>query len=142
MPLRKFAFFFVLGVCASATALSAPPETHSQPGRSSHHGKATPSGLSINFLKPPEATRIQAGESYTVEVATEGFNTSGDHWHLYLDGELRAMVGAGRTSYLLTLPEDIAIGEHELKVTISNSDHEEYDLADYRTIVVVPGPTP
>ncbi|MGB0955451.1 MAG: hypothetical protein ACPGZP_05555 [Panacagrimonas sp.] len=96
----------------------------------------TPEGMMIEIVEPGDEAVFAAGATVPVKVRTQGMNAAGDHWHLYVDGELQAMVGAGRTAYELELPETLDTGEHELKVTISNATHQEYDLISVRAIQV------
>lgn len=95
----------------------------------------TPEGVSIAIVKPEGAAHVDPGAPLTVSVATEGFDVSIDHWHLYVDDELQAMVGGGRTEYSLDT-SGIPEGAHELSVTISNVRHEEYDMEDVMTIII------
>ncbi|ORE86846.1 hypothetical protein ATO7_07397 [Oceanococcus atlanticus] len=130
---------FLLAITISNTALPASSTTTSHP-HSAGEDQASiraPEGLSIEILKPTTLSRWTAGQKYTIEVKTSGLDTAGDHWHLYLDGQLKAMVGGGRTRYQLTVPADIEPGHHEIKVTISNAAHEEYDLADLRKVEIL-----
>lgn len=90
---------------------------------------SAPEGMKIQIIEPPEDAKFGADDRIMIKVETEGFNTSHDHWHIYLDGELQAMVGAGRTSYEL-MPSALSSGEHVISVTVSNGSHEEYDIED------------
>lgn len=139
-----------VAMLAAATALwlatwpvHAAQETGHQHG--AHHDNTgdgdtgrvpAPEGMTIEILEPGAEAVFAPGATVPVQVRAEGMSVSGDHWHLYLDGELQAMVGAGRMAYELVLPETLEAGEHELKVTISNARHQEYDLAATRTIRV------
>lgn len=126
-----------LAIGISGSALSNPSHQHHAADAHSDH-LPTPEGLSLRIIKPEPRSQWTAGQTHQVQVETLGFDTAGDHWHLYLNGQLKAMVGGGRTAYQLRLPEDLAEGEHEIKVTISNASHKEYDLVDRRLILVVP----
>lgn len=130
-------FLFVIAMGISGSALSNPSHQHHAADTHSNY-LPTPEGLSIRIIVPEQHSQWTAGNTYLVQVETQGFDTAGDHWHLYLNGQLKAMVGGGRTEYQLRLPEDLAEGEHEIKVTISNSSHKEYDLVDRRLILVAP----
>ena len=132
---RSLLFSLAIGI--SGSALSNPSHQYHAADAHSHH-LPTPDGLSIRIIKPEPRSQWAAGQTHQVQVKTQGFDTAGDHWHLYLDGQLKAMVGGGRTEYQLRLPEDLPEGVHEIKVTISNSSHKEYDLVDRRLIVVAP----
>ncbi len=96
---------------------------------------SAPEGVGIQIVELPEVTRPDS--ALMIKVETEGLNMSHDHWHLYVDGELQAMVGGGRTSYEFT-PSALNPGEHVISVTVSNSSHEEYDIEDKRTIRIDP----
>lgn len=109
---------------------------HAESAAAPAGGVAAPEGMTIEIVEPGTDAQVEAGGSVPVRIRANGMSVSGDHWHLYLDGELQAMVGAGRTEYELVLPDDLQPGDHEIKVTISNSSHEEYDLAALRTIKV------
>jgi len=94
---------------------------------------SAPEGMKIQIIEPPEDAKFSADDRIMIKVEGGGWNTSHDHWHLYLDGELQAMVGGGRTSYEL-MPSALSSGEHVISVTVSNSSHEEYDIGDKRMI--------
>lgn len=127
---------------AAQTAGGAEADAHARhhpaAGGSAHSdaGVSPPQGMTIEIAEPGAEAVFAPGATVPVQVRAEGMSVSGDHWHLYLDGELQAMVGAGRMAYELVLPETLEAGEHELKVTISNARHQEYDLAATRTIRV------
>lgn len=93
----------------------------------------TPKGMSIALVKPDNDTKVKIKEPLTVTVKTEGMDTASDHWHIYIDDEMAAMVGAGRTEYQLDT-KDISPGPHKLSVAISNGEHKEYDQVDSRNI--------
>lgn len=95
----------------------------------------TPEGMAIAIVEPADHTIVESGGNLVVEVETSGMDISGDHWHLYVDGEMIAMVGAGRAEYELEL-DDIGSGMHSLEVRISNAQHKEYDTVDSRMIEV------
>lgn len=100
---------------------------------------AAPAGMAIEIESPVDGATFPAGEPVPVRVRTAGMSPSGDHWHLYVDGELQAMVGAGRVSYELSAAAMLP-GTHELRVTISNLSHEEYDIEHGLTIrILEPG---
>jgi len=112
-------------------------ETHDEAAENPEeiHRIAAPDGMSIEFTGPQMHKHITAGDPLKVTVKTEGMDNSGDHWHIYVDDELAAMVGAGRSEYILET-EDLDPGEHTLLVTISNGNHEEYNITDQRMIMV------
>lgn len=147
---RQLRLIWLVAMLAAATGLwlaTWPVRAAQEPGHQhgAHHddtggsdtgGVPAPEGMTIEILEPGAEAVFAAGATVPVQVRASGMSASGDHWHLYLDGALQAMVGAGRTAYELVLPETLEAGEHELKVTISNARHEEYDLVAVRTIRV------
>ncbi|TJY64787.1 hypothetical protein E4T66_00645 [Sinimarinibacterium sp. CAU 1509] len=95
----------------------------------------TPAGMSIMVTQPADGAQLDADAAILVQVETTGMDASGDHWHLYVDGELVAMVGGGRTKYQIE-PATLAPGRHELKVTISNASHHEYAVEQRLTVSI------
>jgi hypothetical protein len=123
------------GCMLVAAAASASADESAHRGKA-HAGRvSTPPGVSIRLLSPQDGATFEMGKPIQVKVRAEGLKASGNHWHLYVDGELEAMVGGGRTDYELSGKEP---GEHELEVTMSNANHQEYDIDDRVTIVLGP----
>lgn len=132
--------------CGAVLAAETPPAAKDSHAGHHQHGQraatssgsvvAAPEGMMIEIVEPATEGPVEAGSTLPVRIRAEGMSASGDHWHIYLNGELQAMVGAGKTEYELAVPEDLEPGEHEIKVTISNASHQEYDLAAVRTIQV------
>lgn len=130
------------GVTTASAEQARPAAEHGRTDHERHgdtHGNRVPApeGMAIQIVQPESAARFAVGNPIMVEVRTQGLDASGDHWHVYCDGELEAMVGGGRTVYELSLSGKEP-GEHELEVTVSNAKHQEYDINDRVTIVVGP----
>lgn len=126
-----------------AVAAGEEKESTDHAGHEHHHDAdaAAPDArenLSIEIVEPVADTPAKAGSTVVVAIESEGMDIAGDHWHLYLDGTLQAMVGGGRTRYELSLSKDLSPGPHELKVTISDASHKEFDQASVQTITVLP----
>nr|BBD50154.1 hypothetical protein [Haliea sp. ETY-M] len=96
---------------------------------------ATPEGMTIAITSPADGARFAVDDPVRIEVSYDGFDVAGDHWHLYVNGQMYAMVGAGRTAYEIG-PGVLSTGEQTISVTISNAAHEEYELEPTRTIIV------
>lgn len=138
----------VTSVTVAATAAAGSPQLQQEQAEQREHEHEnngnhatdripTPEGMAIAIVKPEAGAQFEAGKPIRVEVDAKGLDAAGDHWHLYLDGELQAMVGGGRTAYELQT-SGVEPGKHELTVTISNSSHEEYDTEHRRVIRIDP----
>jgi hypothetical protein len=86
-------------------------------------------------VAPEDGSTFPFGEQIIVEVAVENFDLSetGNHWHVYVDGDSWGMVMGGNTEQVLT---GVAPGEHEIAVYLSIESHEEYEDGDEIHIVV------
>lgn len=126
-----FGSLLAAGTASAADTGMAQEHHHDHAAMAEPSGIPTPEGMSIQIVAPDDGATVSTDAPLTVQVSTQGMDASGDHWHLYVDGELQAMVGGGRTDYALDT-SILEAGEHELKVTISNSSHDEYDLAAVR----------
>lgn len=92
-------------------------------------------GAAISIVAPEDGSTFPFGEQIIVEVAFENFDLSetGNHWHVYVDGDSWGMVMGGNTEQVLT---GVAPGEHEIAVYLSIESHEEYEDGDEIHIVV------
>jgi hypothetical protein len=92
-------------------------------------------GAAIFIISPEDGATFPHGEQIIVEVGFENFSLSetGNHWHVYVDGESWGMVMGGNTEQPLT---GVDPGEHEIAVYISIESHEEYEDGDVIHIVV------
>lgn len=130
-----FGSLLAAGTATAADTGMAHEHHHDHAAMDSAGGVPTPEGMSIRIVAPADGATVATDAPLTVQVSTEGMDASGDHWHLYVDGELQAMVGGGRTDYALDTSA-LESGDHELKVTISNASHDEYDTRSVLTIHV------
>lgn len=130
-----FASLLAAGTAIAADTGMAHEHRHDHAAMAEPSGIPTPEGMSIRIVAPADGAMVTTDAPLTVQVSTEGMDASGDHWHLYVDGELQAMVGGGRTDYALDTSA-LESGNHELKVTISNASHDEYDTRSVLTIHV------
>jgi hypothetical protein len=75
----------------------------------------------IRIVSPRDNAIVPIGD-VTVTVAVENVNLSDYHWHLYVDGELRSMIGNGVTSYSTQITQS---GPHEIKAVLADEQHDE-----------------
>lgn len=147
--LSKLARMVSLAVCGVLTAGGVASAQEAGDAHAHHHMHAdddaaagrvpTPDGMSIAVIAPVDGAQFDATATIAVEVKTAGMDVSGDHWHLYADDELLAMVGGGRTQYDIA-PGTLAPGHHALKVTISNASHHEYAVEQRLSIQIGTAP--
>ena len=90
------------------------------------HDKIPNDGAVINIVSPADGAEISTGEMITIQVETEGFDltAAGNHWHVYVDGELVEMIEDGRSETML---HDLEPGEHTIMTTMTNADHVELE---------------
>jgi hypothetical protein len=95
-------------------------------------------GATIHIQSPANGDMIPFGEDVPVEVEVANFNLDdgGNHWHIYVDGELAGMVVGGDLVQVLSGLEP---GEHEISVYLSNGNHEEFEEGDSIMLVVQDG---
>jgi len=91
-------------------------------------------GRKIEILSPADGAVFKTEDSIVVEVATENFDVAaeGNHWHIFLNGNEVAMVYSDTNRALRGLEP----GTYELKVTMTNIDHAEYEEGDSITITI------
>lgn len=92
-------------------------------------------GAAIFIVSPEDGATFPHGEQIIVEVGFENFSLTetGNHWHVYVDGESWGMVMGGNTEQPLT---GVDPGEHEISVFMSIESHEEYEDGDSIQIIV------
>lgn len=97
--------------------------------------KAPNDGRVISILAPETGTEIEAGKMIMVKIDTENFDITaeGNHWHLYVDGELHTMVEDGSSEIML---HDLSAGEHMIMTTLADESHVEYEDGAMVTIMV------
>ncbi|MBI2416296.1 MAG: hypothetical protein HYV33_06615 [Candidatus Kerfeldbacteria bacterium] len=87
----------------------------------------------IEIVSPVDGATVAT--TFDLEVAVEGFTLAPDkvegvnaegegHYHVWVDGEYFAP-GMAETTTL----EDVAVGEHEVMVSLQNNDHSDLDNA-------------
>jgi hypothetical protein len=96
------------------------------------------SDAQIQIVSPRDGGIVAIGD-VTVTVATKNF-ILGDtnHWHLYVDGELRSMVGNGAPSWTTKIETS---GPHEIKATLADAQHEELAAATIHVTAAPATPT-
>jgi hypothetical protein len=132
--LLTIVFAFVLSACSATT------DDHDMHSGGEHGaGEATMEkipndGRKIEILAPADGAIFKTEDSIVVEVATENFDLSvdGNHWHIFLNDNEVAMIYGDNNRAL----RGLEAGTYELKVTMTNIDHAEYEEGDSITITI------
>ena len=70
-------------------------------------------------------TPTEVAGHFVVTAQTENFDlTNGNHWHLFIDGEVQGMI------FESTTPIELAEGEHEVMGVLTNADHCDLPVSD------------
>jgi hypothetical protein len=109
------------------------PEHAMEDEHGGSHGERIDAGdASIRIVAPADGATI-SGDSVAVKVETINWPLGeGKHWHLYVDGKEQGM-SQGNSDTLMA--HDLAPGEHEIEVVLSNELHQELEAVDHIEIL-------
>jgi hypothetical protein len=81
-----------------------------------------PDAPSIRFVQP--MTSVIYGQTVTIEVTTTNFdiNSEGNHWHLWVNGQLQGMV------YQPTAIIDLPPGTYQICATMGDANHVDIGI--------------
>ncbi len=144
---KKSLPFAILIFILTALALSACQPQAADPTEAEHeadqehaegedeHTRVPNDGAVINIISPADGASFASGEDIVIEVEVENFDLTaeGNHWHLYVDGSVLAMVSAGITKNVI---HDLEPGEHKIEVYLGLPTHEELEDGASITITV------
>jgi hypothetical protein len=104
-------------VTPDAAALVASCQQLMTPGAPVDTGPNAP----VIRIAAPSAGEVVYGDQLAVTVETENFdiNSNGQHWHLWVDGQLQVMM------YGPTAIVNVAPGEHQVCAIMGNNDHAD-----------------
>jgi hypothetical protein len=90
-------------------------------------------GAEVHITTPADEASFKSSDSVPVTIDTIDFTIGedGNHWHIYLDGN-PIMVMGGYTFVL----QNLSAGQHDIKVYLSNGQHEDLEQGDSVTILV------
>ncbi|MEJ2747477.1 MAG: hypothetical protein P8183_06165 [Anaerolineae bacterium] len=90
-------------------------------------------GAAVHIATPADGSTFKSSKSVLVTIETTNFTIgeNGNHWHIYLDGS-PIMVMGGNTFVL----QNLAAGEHDIEVYLSNGRHENLEQGDKVSITV------
>lgn len=109
---------------------------HAEGEETDHSANRIPNhGAAVRIISPTDGAVLGTADEVLVQVETENFDltAAGKHWHVYVDGASYGMIMGGDTDHAL---RNLAPGEHEISVYLSNELHEELEDGDAVVITV------
>lgn len=83
-------------------------------------------GAVVKIVSPVDGATFNKDDDVLVEIETENFDLAGEgnHWHLYVDGNVWTMIENGGTKFVL---HGLDPGMHHLEVYLGLPTHEELE---------------
>ncbi len=91
-----------------------------------------PDAPTIRIVEPADTEVVYGGQlGVTVETENFEFSPTGQHWHIWVDGQLLQMV-YGPTAII-----DVAPGTHEICAIMGTAEHGDVGVPDGLAVIVV-----
>lgn len=129
--------FPLLGLAGCGAPQDQPSHDHTMPQATGEVEELLPNdGRVIEIVAPLDGATFKSGDSIALEIRTENFdiNAEGNHWHILLDGNEIGMIHGDNNQAL----RGLEAGTHEIRVTMANEAHQEYQDGDSIQITIEP----